>query len=64
MAEAEVVVNSRPLTVETISNVTRPLPLFSSNLLTVKSNIVMPHLEDSNPQICILESGGDGCNTL
>ena len=42
MAEAEVVVNSRPLTVETISNVTRPLPLSPSNLLTMKSNIVMP----------------------
>ena len=42
MTEAEVVVNSRPLTVETISNVTRPLPLSPSNLLKMKSNIVMP----------------------
>ena len=34
--------NSRPLTVETISDVTRPLPLSTSNLLTMKSNAVMP----------------------
>ena len=42
MAEAEAVVNSRPLTVETISDVTSPLPLSSSNLITIKSNAVMP----------------------
>ena len=34
--------NSRPLTVETISDVTSPLPLSTSNLLTMKSNTVMP----------------------
>ena len=44
MAEAEAVVNSRPLTVETISNVTGSLPLSPSNLLTMKSNVVMPPL--------------------
>ena len=44
MAEAEAVVNSRPLTVETISNVTGSLPLSPSNLLTMKSNVVKPPL--------------------
>ena len=42
MTEAEAVVNSRPLTVETISDVTSPVAISPSNLLTMKSNVVMP----------------------
>ena len=42
MADAEAVVNSRPLTVETISDVTSSLSLSPFNLLTMKSIVVMP----------------------
>ena len=42
MAEAEAMMNSRPLRVETISDVTSPLALSPSNLLTMKSNVVIP----------------------
>lgn len=42
MTETEAVVNSRPLTVETINDVNSPLALSPSNLLTMKSNVVMP----------------------
>ena len=41
MAEAEAMMNARPLRVETISDVTSPLALSPSNLLTMKSNVVI-----------------------
>ena len=40
--ETEGILNSRPLTVETISDPTSKLPLSTANILTMKSNIVMP----------------------
>eukprot|EP00111_Clytia_hemisphaerica_P003456 TCONS_00009890-protein len=42
MCEAEAVINSRPLTTETLSDPSSPLPLSPSNLLTMKSNVVAP----------------------
>ena len=42
MVDTEGILNSRPLTVETISNPTSELPLSPANILTMKSKIVMP----------------------
>lgn len=42
LAEAEAVVNSRPLTVETLSDATSPCPLSPIQLLTMKSSVIAP----------------------
>ena len=42
VAETEGFLNSRPLTVETINDPTSDLPLAPSNILTMKSKVVMP----------------------
>ena len=42
MVETEGILNSRPLTVETISDSTSKLPLSPANILTMKSKVVMP----------------------
>ena len=42
MAEVESIINSRPLTVETLSDINSQIPLSPSNLLTMKTNVVMP----------------------
>ena len=42
MAETEGILNSRRLTTDSISNPTSTLPLSPSNLLTMKSKIILP----------------------
>ena len=42
MAEVELIINLRPLTVETISDSKSEIPLSPSNLLTMKTSVVMP----------------------
>ena len=42
LTEAEAIVNSRPLTTQTLSDVNSLLPLSPSNLLTMKSNVIAP----------------------
>ena len=42
MTEVELIVNSRPLTVETLHDTNSPTPISPSNLLNLKSNVVMP----------------------
>ena len=42
VSETEGFLNSQPLTVETISNLTNDLPLPPSNILTMKLKVVMP----------------------
>ena len=42
MTEVELIVNSRLLTVETVNNANSPTPIPPSNLLTLKSSVVMP----------------------
>ena len=42
MADVELIINSRPLTAETISDSKSEIPLSSSNLLTMKTSVVMP----------------------
>ena len=42
LVEIEAVLNSRPLTVECISDAESPTPLSLNYLLTIKSNIVLP----------------------
>ena len=46
MVKVEAVVNARPLTVDTISDVDSQIPISPSNLLTMKSNVVMPPPEN------------------
>ena len=42
LCEAECIVNSRPLTYETLGDAQSPLPISPMNLLTLKSQIVLP----------------------
>lgn len=42
LIEVEAVVNSRPMTTETINDARSHIPLSPSNLLTMKSKVVMP----------------------
>ena len=42
MAETERILNSQPLTADNISDPTSSLPLSPSNLLTMKSKIILP----------------------
>ena len=42
MVETEGILNSRPLTVETISDPISELPLSPANILTMKSKVIMP----------------------
>ena len=42
LAEAECIVNSRPLSVETLNDVESPLPLSPNNILQMKSEYVLP----------------------
>ena len=42
LIEVEAIVNSRPLTVETTNDVGSYIPLSPSNLLTMKSKVVLP----------------------
>ena len=58
VAEPEGILNLRPLTVETISNPTGDLPLDPSNILTMKSKVVMPPPEDfSRPDLYYWKDG-------
>ena len=42
MAEVELMINARPLTVETISDSKSKIQLSPSNALTIKTSVVMP----------------------
>ena len=42
LIEVEAIVNSQPMTTETINNVQSHVPLSPSNLLTMRSKVVMP----------------------
>ena len=51
LCEAECIVNSRPLTYETLGDAQSPLPISPMNLLTLKSQLVLPppgSFEDSS----------------
>ena len=60
MTEVELILNSRPLTVETLNDTNSPTPISPSNLLTLKSNVV---LENLVTQMCIPGNDGDVFNT-
>ena len=49
MAEVELIINSRPLTVETISDSKSKIPLSPRNLLTMKTSVISPPGEFSKP---------------
>ena len=42
LAETEAIVNSRPLTVDTLGDVQSEQPICPSNILTMKSKVVLP----------------------
>ena len=42
VAETEAIINSSSLTVESLSDVNNEIPLSPSNLLTMKSDVIMP----------------------
>ena len=42
LAEVEAIVNTRPITLESLSDVHSPVPLFPMQLLTMKSKVIIP----------------------
>ena len=42
LVECEAILNSRPLTVDTIGDVNSPAPLAPANILTLKSMVISP----------------------
>ena len=42
MTETEAIINSRPLTVDTINDGQSPMPISPNNILTMKTKVVMP----------------------
>ena len=42
ITETEAIINSRPLTVETLSDVNSEMPLSSSHLLIMKTDVILP----------------------
>ena len=42
VAETEAIINSRPQTVESLSDINSEIPLSPSNLLTMKSDVIIP----------------------
>ena len=42
VAETEAIINSRPLTVESLNDINSDIPLSPSNRLTMKSDVIMP----------------------
>ena len=42
MTEVELIISSRPLTVETMNDTKSDMPLSPSHLLTIKTNVVIP----------------------
>ena len=42
ITETEAIINSRPLTVETLSDINSEMPLSPSHLLTMKTDVILP----------------------
>ena len=64
ITETEAIINSKPLTVETLSDVNSEMPLSPSQLLTMKIDVILPPPEHSRDQISIPEEDGDVFRTL
>ena len=64
LAEAETIVNTRPITSEFFSDVHSPVPLWPMQLLAMKSRVVIPLPGESlKEDIYCRKQGGDMCNT-
>ena len=64
LCEAEAVVNSRPLTTETLSYPPSPLPLSPSTLLTGKTKLNFPLQESFNERILTANVAGGAYSIL
>ena len=62
-AEVETIVNSRPMVVETITDVNSEVAISPSHILTMKSKVEFQHLVCLVNQICIAEGDGGGSST-
>ena len=49
MTEVELIVNSKALAMETLNDANSPAPISPSNLLTLKSSVVMPLSGEFSP---------------
>ena len=64
MTEVELIMNSRPLTAETLNDANSLTPISPSNLLTLKSRVVMPPTGEFSPPDLIPKNDGDRFNIL
>ena len=63
MVECEAILNSCPLRVDTISYVNSPAPVVPSNTLTMKSKVVLTHLDFLEGQKFSVNRGGEESST-
>ena len=63
MVECEAILNSCPLKVDTISYVNSPAPVVPSNILAMKSKVVLTHLDFLEGQKFSVNRGGEESST-
>ena len=63
MVECEAILNSCPLRVDTISYVNSPAPVVPSNILAMKSKVVLTHLDFLEGQKFSVNRGGEESST-
>ena len=63
LGEVEAIVNTRPIKPESLSDVHSPVPLCPTQLLTMKSRVVMPPPREFQKETYIVGNSGDVCNT-
>ena len=61
LCEVEAVVNSRPLTTESLSDPLSPLPLTQSTLLTGKTKLILPPPREVSKRRCLLQATLEAC---
>ena len=63
MVECEAILNSGPLRVDTTSDVNRVAPVVPSNILAMKSKVLLTHLEFLEGQKFSVNRGGEVSST-
>ena len=64
LVDVETIVNSRPITIATISDVKSDIPFSPAHLLTMISKVILPSLDAFHQLICTIESAAEEFNIL
>ena len=64
LVDVEAIVNARPITIATISDVKSDIPFSPAHLLTMISKVILPSLDAFHQLICTIESAAEEFNIL